>query len=289
MGFADGLRAILGARGNVPAHPIKTGTGFAVSGWRGALAIGNPWMETTLLTPGEEEAGQPLHSVPAIIQVEARKARAGSVAIQFADGSGTVIAAIDGYVGTVVVDGGGVTNVSYVRSQENGLWPDYERKRARLDQLRATVGTAARFGVFRIEGERETRTKRARQLGDAIRILNDIDATLGLYAAYAYADADLSDEVRSVRSLMHQTLNADLFDVAMLSGILSGKRSDDGDDPVPFCPMLSQGWNLLRVKDVRLLPEIEEARYHLRPALWTTFDPEGMRIILKALRSGRLR
>jgi hypothetical protein len=41
---------------------------------------------------------------------------------------------------------------------------------------------------------------------------------------------------------------------------------------------------LLRVKNVRLAKEIEVAHNHLRPALWTTFDSEGLEIVTNALR-----
>jgi hypothetical protein len=39
--------------------------------------------------------------------------------------------------------------------------------------------------------------------------------------------------------------------------------------------MLSQGWALLRAKGVRLAKEVDSARDHMRPALWTTFDKDG--------------
>jgi hypothetical protein len=94
-------------------------------------------------------------------------------------------------------------------------------------------------------------------------------------------------DVLSVRSFMHEDLHTDLFDVAMLSGLLSGRGLDDG--PSPFCPMLSQGWSLLRVKNVRLPREVDTLRDHLRPALWTTFDAQSMRIVLNALKEGKLR
>ena len=279
-GFTAAKSTIVDAPGVI--H-FETQTGFSVSGARVVLAATNPKMRTKVLTQGGDARE------PALVRVEPGDQRAGSVALQFADGSGTVIAAFEGYIGTVVVDGQGVSNVSYVPSRNNWRWSDYQHTLKHLTELQAVVATAARFGVFRIEGERETRTKRARQLADRIRILKGIDPTLGLYAAYAYADADLIDQVRSVRSFMREDLRADLFDVAMLSGILSGRPPNDGDRPVPFCPMLSQGWSLLRVKDVRLQPEVDAARDHLRPALWTTFDREGMQILLGALQEGRLR
>src|SRR3954467_2781397 len=53
------------------------------------------------------------------------------------------------------------------------------------------------------------------------RIGKDTDPSLGLYAAYAYSQADLIDGVRSVRDLMLGSLQADLFDVAMLARVLS--------------------------------------------------------------------
>jgi hypothetical protein len=52
--------------------------------------------------------------------------------------------------------------------------------------------------------------------------------------------------------------------------------------------MLSQGWGLLRVSGVRLPPAVARVRDHLRLSLWTTFDPEGMDIIINALREGNL-
>ncbi len=281
-GFASARDAILDATTQGPGR-FETQTGFAVSGARLELAVGNLAMRTELLTPG----GGPGQT--ALVRVDTRGTHAGSVALRFTGGSGTVIAALDGYIGNVVVDAQGVSNVSYVPSQNNSRFSDYAYQRKHLDDLHAVIATAARFGVFRIEGERETRTKAAAQLADRIRIMKGIDPTLGLYAAYAYADAGLMNQVRSVRDYMRGDLQADLFDVAMLSGSLSGKGPDQYDRTVPFCPMLSQGWGLLRLKDVRLPPAVDTARDHLRGALWTTFDAEGMGALISALQEGRLR
>jgi hypothetical protein len=211
------------------------------------------------------------------------------VALRFVDGSGTVIAALDEYIGNVVVDEGKVSNVSYVPSRQSPMRSVYEQEAKRLEQLHAAVATAAQFGVFRIEGPKETRRGAAAQLADRIRMLKGIDPTLGLYAAYAYADAGLADKVDSVRGIMRGDLGTDLFDVAMLAGALSGRRLGDPNGPVPFCPMLSQGWGLLRVKDIRLPEAVAAARDHLRVSLWMTLDREGMQIVENVLRSGRVR
>ena len=150
----------------------------------------------------------------------------------------------------------------------------------RLERLRAIVAAAARLGVFNVERDK------ANAVADEIRYMKSIDPTLGLYAAYAYADAGLRDHVRSVQGFMRDDLNADLFDVAMLAGTLTG--SQYGPPVVPLCPMLGQGWGLLRVRGVRLTQALLQAADHLRPALWTTFEPAGMDIIEEAFHKGEL-
>jgi hypothetical protein len=214
--------------------------------------------------------------------------RAASVALIFKGGTGTVVAALRGFVGSIVVDAQGVKSVSYLPSKASPLYSMYQHEEARLGELRATVATAAQFGVFRIQGDRNTRTKAGSQLPDRIRMLKGIDPTLGIYAAYAYTEAGLADGARSVREYMRGDLGADLFDVSMLAGLLSGKPAGSVE-AYPFCPMLSQGWSLLRVRDVRLPEPVNAARDHLRPSLWTTFDREGMEIVAGLLAGGKVR
>ena len=50
---------------------------------------------------------------------------------------------------------------------------------------------------------------------------------------------------------------------------------------------LTQGWQLLRVKDVSLMEQVERARADMRQALWTTFGPKGMDSIFSAIQSRR--
>lgn len=281
-GFDVARKTILDARG---ATHFETQTGFSVIGIRVTGAWANLGMGADILNVGDG------HLDPAIIRVEPANKRAASMILRFADNSGTVIAALRGYVGTVIVDDGRVVNVSYIPSDNSSRWFYYQRVRDRLLELRALVATAARFGAFRIEGDRDGRAQRGRRLANSIRILKAIDPTLGLYAAYAYAEADIIEEVRSILGYMQADLRADPFDVSMLAGMLSDNFLRDlrvYERTVPFCPMLSQGWGLLRVKGVRLRPAVEKARDHLRPALWTTFGPAGMNILIKAFEDGKL-
>jgi hypothetical protein len=88
---------------------------------------------------------------------------------------------------------------------------------------------------------------------------------------------------------MREDLGADLFDVALLAGQLNAQRIDGPllSTIVPFCPMLTQGWQLLRVRDVTLSEDIQRARDNLQPALWTTFGPRGMEFVGRAIQSAK--
>jgi hypothetical protein len=218
-------------------------------------------------------------------RVDLRDRPAGSVALQFADGSGTVLVALRDFIATVLVNDGRVISVSYIPSRDGDRWAAYQSERDRLDELRATVATSAVFGQFRIDGVTNKRKESAEQLADRIRVLKGLDPTLGLYAAYAYAQAGLIDKVRSVRSFMRSDLGTDFFDLALLSTSASERPAVHDPQSPPHCPVLSQGWNLLRAKGVNLQRDYERARDHLRDALWTTFDEAGMSIVRNSVQA----
>ncbi|MHA6892363.1 caspase family protein [Ralstonia pseudosolanacearum] len=214
------------------------------------------------------------------ITVDEPPGRAVSALIQFSDGSSTMMASLYGYMGNIVVAKNGVINVSYL-PRHGG----YDRNR--LDQLHAAVATAARFGVFRIE-RGEGKKASGEELAGAIRMMKGIDPTLGLYAAYAYSDAGIQRQVESVRRFMRGDLQVDLFDTAMLSGAFA-RREATWWSTAPLCPMLAQGWALLRVNNVELIKDVAACRKYLRPSLWTTFEPKGTELLLDAMRQGRLK
>jgi hypothetical protein len=96
------------------------------------------------------------------------------------------------------------------------------------------------------------------------------------------------NQVQSVQQIMRSDFSVDLFDVSMLSGGLTGRSPSAWGPTFPFCPMLAQGWNLLRVMDVRLPDQVLSSRDHIRQSLWTTFDREGIERLMPALRESRL-
>lgn len=263
------------------AASFEAGSGIALFGARVDRVAAGPGIIANLLTAGGDGR-------PAIVRLTAKGRRAASLLLGFAGGGGTVVAALDDYVGAVVVEAGRVVSVSYVPARGSSRWRGDRQVTERLERLRAAVATAARFGVFRIEGEREERRLRAAWFLKSIILGKYIDPALGLYAAYAFVEAGLPEEVGSVADVMRGDLGVDLFDVAMLAGRLAGPPPADPRQTVPFCPMLAQGWGLLRVRGVALPELVAEAGYRLRPALWTSFEEAVLRPLAEALASGRL-
>jgi len=278
-GFSTTKQAVLVAK--LP-DSFDAETGFSVAG----AMVRGVWIaaeqNAEIVDPGNGKER------PALVAMPRSLSRQVTAALVFADGSGTVVAALPGFIASLMVDGTGVTSVTYSPSRSSFHWSEYKEAGQRIDELRALVATSVQFGVFRIEGDRESRSAAAQRLAGQIRVLKSTDPTLGIYAAYAYADANLPEQVRSVRSYMMVDPGVDLFDVALLAGELNGLRIESlADRVVPFCPMLTQGWQLLRVREVNLPEDVQRARDNLQPALWTTFGPQGMESIVKAIQSAR--
>jgi hypothetical protein len=248
-------------------------TGFAILGTRlrDAAIVGGG--RADILTNGGDGDA-------AMIQAIGERV-ASTVAVRFENGAGVALAALAGYVGHVVVDDGKVVSINYVPSETSPRFQLFAERRAQLQRLRAAAAAAIRFGVFRVDDRVE-----ARRLADAIRVEKSIDPSLGLYAAYAYTEADRREELDEVAWYMGKDLNIELFDVAMLARRRRGAAFDAEDwwrTTVPFCPMLTQGWNFLRARGIELPEVLENAQDELEPAVWTTFRPGRMEKILQAI------
>ncbi len=274
IGFSVNSDSILNARG---PNVFRFGTGVNVFGirLRGAAAA--------TAAAQIDRAGNG-STEPAVVQIDPRGKRQHSVVLDFEGGSGTVIAALRGFAATVVVAEGRVVSVSYepagVGDQLATSAPNEN-----LRQLHAIVATAAKFGAFRIDGPPNVRDQNAAQLANTIRQGKLLDPTLGIYAAYAYAQAGLSDQIVSVHRIMQSELGIDLFDVAMLANAAATRLSINATTgtQAPFCPMLNQGWQFLQINNVALPDRFMEAQTHILPSLWTTFDEKGMSLVREEL------
>ena len=143
-------------------------------------------------------------------------------------------------------------------------------ERKRLEQLRAVVATSARYGAFRIEGDKGKRSMRPPDSG-SIRILRaSIRRSGSMPPTPMPMPSDRRREVGAIfhpwrsgrRSVRHRPGR----------GHLSGQRIEHPTCRA-FLPHADAGLAVARVKEVRLSPSRSTGARRLRPALWTTFGP----------------
>ena len=288
--LAETMNLVLKAKGR---QSFESGTGFTV--------IGTNTVDAITTSPAhqifqEDEAYQ--------IQIgELGDSPQGqTIVITFDDGRGIPLAIMPGYIGTVVVQNQSVVNVSYVPSQNTEKYHVYQSVANEIERRRAFAAAAATNGSFRFEN-RDYARKAARYM----RVLKALDPTLGLYATYAYAQAGEYDSVHNVLKYMTEEIDPIFFDVMYLNA-MAAQHSEErkgfielieiGRIPwafyknkiAPFCPMLTQGWVLMNEtdKDTILPVPVRQAGRYLIPGLWTTFTPEGVKILSSAFNSGEL-
>jgi hypothetical protein len=259
------------------ADHFETETGFIIRGAHVVDAAISPLAQShfDLLNNSNDPRGDAVRIYPGV--------PAQSVVVVLDGGRSVVLPALRGYLAHAMFDEDGLSNVSYVPSSNSARWRDYERRRVEIDRLRALVALAVSRNTFQLRSERE-----ASQLADRIRVDKAMDPTLGLYAAYAFAQAGEDRQVQSIASYMRVDLQADLFDVAMLAGYAENQPAF-ANLTVPFCPMLTQGWNLLRAYDVALPDVLTAASRFLSNSLWSTFTRHGTPLLLDAIKSGVLK
>jgi hypothetical protein len=264
-GFGATSAAIANARG---PSAFKYGTGINVVGARIRRVVSSK-VTSWILREGNGS------NEPGVVEINTEGQSQSTVGLEFEDGSGAAIAALRNFVARVVVEKGLIISVSYAPTHPDGRAENSAEADFR-DRLHAVVATSAKFGVFRIDDSPEIRDKNAKALAEAIRRDGGVDPTLALYGAYAYADAGLYEQVRDLHTIMKAQLGISLFDITMLSG---ASATGESEAQAPFCPMLSQGWQYLGIKGLKLAERLSGAQIHIVPALWTTFDRDGMNIV----------
>jgi hypothetical protein len=263
----------------LPRHDVtdhfETECGFVVSGGRlerAACTPGNPGATVEVLEQGGD--------VPGVLRLW-DVSPAVSLVAELDDGRSFVLPALRGYIGHVNIDDTGVSNVSYVPSSNTERFMWYEPKRAEIDRLRALVAVSVQGGRFQVN-DPDT----AAGLGDRIRVEKAIDPALGVYAAHAYSAAGLDRKIYDVLWFMKDDLEIAVFDVVLLASRLIDDRSDW--PVVPFCPVLTQAWSLLRPREFELQPAVGELAQHLENSLWTTFSESASGRLIDAVESGQL-
>lgn len=202
--------------------------------------------------------------------------------IQFENGSGMVLPVISNYVGSVVGEAGRVITVNYTPATRDGI----KFGSRTFERSRALAAALAREGSFRVE------PGSAQATALLLRRYKQVDPTLGLFAAYAYAQGGDGEGVLSVFRYMVSERVLVPWDVAMLAAqygkhdptdVVTWLNPPEVLDFAPWMPLLTQGWMLLGRYEIGMPEVLRRARRYLLPGLWTTFAKPGMRILDQAL------
>jgi hypothetical protein len=207
--------------------------------------------------------------------------------IRFSNGSGMTLPVVAGYAATVVAEEGRVLTVNYTPSRYNmPTYFDWKYGAETIERSRALIAALARNGSFRVDPDNAQNTARL------LRRFKKVDPTLGLFAAYAYAQGGDGEGVLSVFRYMFEDGVLVPWDVAMLANRFGvPDRSDDAPwrrpprvlDFAPWMPLLTQGWMLLGQLEEFMPDVLRHARRYLLPGLWTTFAAPGIEILEEAL------
>ena len=284
LGLTAELARLAGARGR---ERFETRTGFSIHGAQLVEATMLWWRADTPF----REAPEPGAPVGPAVHVRLHSGgadyrRPSSIVLQFDGATGTVLPILPGFIGTVVVNAGSVVAVNFVPSGQTSRYQAYLERAQELEAMKAFASVASRNGRFEIERGQEV------EFAARIRQEKGIDPIMGLYAAYAYAQAGRFEDAYSVFTYMRED-EIELpipFDVAMLA---LRYRADALSEPfvrvAPFAPMLAQGWSLLLPTDPMSRPIHQTLRPHLIPALFSTLDAEGVALARDYVMKGEKR
>ncbi|GAA3969629.1 caspase family protein [Hymenobacter antarcticus] len=263
------IKLLLDGQAEVLSYGFKTG--FVIQGVSIIGELQSPnWLASRRDSKGRNNSAWELlpNSYTGVIDEQTPT----SLLLTFRGGNSTVLPVWPGMIGIVVVEDERVVSVNYIPSRQNWRYQGYASHAVQLERHKAAIAVASRYGEF--FPNRNEAEKMAREL----RLMKLFDPTLGLYAAYAYAQAGNYKQVRDVLSYMQQSDLPVPFDVLMLARrhrIPDGVFVNGLERYAPFAPLLSQGWALLQPGNPLHKPYHEQLRHHVIPALWTTYAPSG--------------
>ncbi|RNF82840.1 caspase family protein [Montanilutibacter psychrotolerans] len=218
-----------------------------------------------------------------ILRISGIDGPAASVLLRFEGGYGTVVPVLPGFIAALTVDDGELVDVTYEPSTNSARWSDYSQRLQELRALRAVAASASQFGRFRIDGNDAEKTAQQMQY------MKSLDPTLAIYAAYAYHNLQAVDRIGHMSQWLQGDLGATFFDLVLLSRQLIDRAVAPDDRIVPFTPLLSQGWALLRANRVKLHPRLEGIERTVRESLWSLYDDKGLDLLASAMQTREVR
>jgi hypothetical protein len=217
-------------------------------------------------------------------QVRVRLTRGPATLLLRFDGNiGTVIPMLPRYIAALTFHEGELIDVAYEPSANTYLWSEYVSRSAEIRSLRGVASSASQHGRFRLDRADASIIARKMQYAKGV------DPTLAIYAAYAYHDLQEIDRIREMSNYLYEDQGVKLFDLALLGRELTRTEIGRALPIVPFIPLFSQGWPLLRANGVRLHRALAGIERTMRESVWSLFDAEGLLMLERALNSKEVR
>jgi hypothetical protein len=217
-----------------------------------------------------------------LLEVQPLSRLAASVLLQFEDGTGAVVPALQGFVAGLTFDEDELVDLAYepVRGSDRGI--AYEQRADEIRALRAVAAAASKHGRFRLDQARSA------EIAVRMQYAQSVDPTLAIYTAYAYHDLQSVARIRQMTAYLQADLGVRLFDLALLGRELIRQTIDARSNIVPFTPLLAQGWALLNANELNLHRELTGIASTLGDSLWSLYDARGVKLLRAALASGDL-
>lgn len=193
------------------------------------------------------------------------------VLITFADGSAALLPVLKGYVTAVRMSAGELVDVVYMCSPGSS---------AATCNLRSAVASAAREGIFRLDEDN------AKLLSAHMKQPAPIDPTLALYAAYAFHDQNMCEQLVHLERALQEQLSISFFDIEILCAGLPN-RSTMPREFHPVLPVLARGWSLLAASKLSIPDSLIGMEHELLPSHWTHFTAAGADRLQKYLSTRR--
>jgi hypothetical protein len=195
---------------------------------------------------------------------------------------GTVIPAIQEFIAGLTCGDGELMDVAYEPSANTWRADVYKQRADEVRALRAIASSASLHGRFRLD------KSDAAEIGPKMQYAKSIDPTLAVYAAYAYHDLGDVKRIREMSGYLKGDIGVTFFDLELLGRRLVDRMVNRDSRVVPFVPLLSQGWSLLRASSVKLHPALDGMQRSMRDSLWSLYEKSAFEKLKAALASGEV-
>ncbi|MGE0684973.1 MAG: hypothetical protein AB7P69_29185 [Candidatus Binatia bacterium] len=218
-----------------------------------------------------------------LLRIDNIEGPAASVLLFFEGNVGAVVPVLPGFLAALTFDEGELVDIAYEPSVNSWRWDLYKDRANEVRAIRAVAAASSQHGRFRLDGEE------AIKVAQKMQYAKGIDPTLAVYAAYAYHDLQAIERIQQMSRYLHSDVGVTFFDLALLSRALLDKTIGLKDDIVPFVPLLSQGWALLKAHRVKLHPALVGIESSMQESLWSLFDLAGMEKLKTAMQTQEVR